>query len=86
MVDGGTLLCVTLGAEPGVATLEVTMNGVDWSADGRAFEFVAQRVASVSPAQGPADGGTSVVLSGANFRPNYGSGELWCQWTGRTFY
>ena len=35
LVDPGTLLCVTLGAEAGVATVEVTMNGLDWSSDGR---------------------------------------------------
>jgi hypothetical protein len=61
MIDAGTLLCLTLETLPGLATLEVTMNGVDWTADGRAFEFVAQHVTSVYPLQGPSAGGTRIA-------------------------
>jgi hypothetical protein len=49
-------------------TVEVSMNGVDFTAEGVVFQYFSQpEVASFSPSAGGVDGGTAVVLFGSNF-------------------
>jgi hypothetical protein len=50
----------------GIATVEVSANGVDFSSDGRVFEFVEVVISSVEPPGGPALGGTPVTVRGSN--------------------
>lgn len=46
--------------------MEVSANGVDFSSDGRVFEFVEVVISSVEPPGGPALGGTPVTVRGSN--------------------
>jgi hypothetical protein len=50
----------------GMATVEVSANGVDFSTDGQNFEFVEVVISSVEPPSGPALGGTAVTVRGSN--------------------
>ena len=52
----------------GLAILEVTTNGVDFTASSMSFRYAqAPRVASITPATGPVSGGTAVTVLGSGF-------------------
>ena len=79
LVDQHTIRCWTRSAPPGLVSVEVTTNNVDYSSDGRLFEFAVMRVYAAAPFSGPTAGGTYVVLQGDGLVPPYGS-ALYCQW------
>ena len=64
----GAAECVTpAGLVPGEVSLEVSTNGVDFSASATQFGFFTPPVAlSLTPANGPEAGGTAIVLRGAH--------------------
>ena len=65
-------MCVTSPSHMlGTATVEVAANGVDFSSDGRTFEFVAVRVLDLEPASGPTAGGTAITIRGRGFGMAY---------------
>ena len=49
----------------GIATVEVSANGMDFSTDGQNFEFVKVVISSVEPPTGPTLGGTAVTVRGS---------------------
>ena len=65
------LQCITPQLDaPSQASLEVSMNGQDYTESGTALEFdfyLPIRVFKAMPAHGPMNGGTSVTLVGMNF-------------------
>ncbi len=65
----GVLLCVSPAwPTTGAASLEVTMNGREVSADGVQFHFaLLPSVLAVFPSRGPERGGTQVLVFGSNF-------------------
>ena len=60
--------CEAPAHEAGVVSVEVSVNGADFTADDASFEYVASAtVLSATPASGPARGGTAVVVQGESF-------------------
>ena len=69
-VLSATLLeCITPSqTAPGVASLEVSINGQDFSNDEVLFEYQQLiRLDDVSPSRGPSSGGSALVITGAGF-------------------
>ena len=81
LYESDELMCISPAADAGLVALEVTCNNVDFTASGLLYEFVALRVLSVSPVQGPLDGGTVVTVRGLHFVPPFRS-KIWCEWAG----
>ena len=52
-------------ASGGFAFVEVTNNGVDFTESGKQLTVVAQHLTSLQPAQGPIEGGTTVIVHGS---------------------
>lgn len=49
--------------------VEVTLNGQDWTSDGTPYAYVPlAEVLSLTPPRGPLQGGTEVLIAGANFQ------------------
>jgi hypothetical protein len=58
--------CVTPAHAAGVASIEVTVNNADYTADGVKFEFVSDAaVTAVVPTSGPLSGDTPITISSA---------------------
>ena len=56
-VDSGWIACITsVGHVLGVASVEISLNGVDYSSDGQVFEFAQFEFTRVAPASGPIAG------------------------------
>ena len=73
-VTSTALVCATPARLPGTVALQVSNNGVDFSADSVPFEFdLSATVGSVAPSRAPRAGGTAVTLLGANFPPSGGA-------------
>lgn len=70
------LRCITPVSSPGLSTILISFNGVDFvTRDGLGYTHVAPiRVTSLSPAQGPQAGGTTVAVNGTGFRRDSGLG------------
>jgi hypothetical protein len=64
VVDEATVRCNTSMSKAGLASVEVTNNGQDFTTSGSFFAFVSVIVTHVTPWQGPADGGTVVTFEG----------------------
>ena len=57
--------CITPESDVGNRTLEVSVNGVDFSLDARVFTFMSRlSIMGISPSLGPVEGGTSVTFTG----------------------
>ena len=63
------LECISPGHQPAIVSLEVSLNGQQFSTDGeRLFEFVdATKIHSISPSRGPVRGSHIVYLTGQYF-------------------
>ena len=62
------LHCVTPAGTAGVATVQVSLNGMQFTTASPTFEYLAHATIShVLPSAGPIGGGTSVVVVGAGF-------------------
>ena len=89
-VSASEIVCVTSSEHNlGISVVEVSANGVDFSADGRTFEFVHVALSGVHPQQGPRDGGTMVTVRGTGFdvhshQSSYlrNADLLACEWAG----
>lgn len=68
-VSSGRILCRTPArSEPGTAQLEVTLNGVDFSAEGLKFSFLpTPSVIGLEPGGGSVAGGTKITVRGSHF-------------------
>lgn len=67
VLSSSTLWCVSPAAETGSSTVEVSMNGVDFSADGIEFvHFAVPTVGAILPDRGPQYSCNSVVAFGLN--------------------
>jgi hypothetical protein len=67
-VSGTVVECIAPPHLPGNTTLEVTNNGVDYSADGEPFRFhEPATVVSLAPGSGSSRGGSIVTVTGTNF-------------------
>ena len=64
--------CLSPPAFPSITTVEVTINGQDWSKDKITYEYVlAPQILQIAPFIGPTKGGTMVTVKGRNFTPRY---------------
>jgi hypothetical protein len=67
-ITSSLIWCVTPPHMPGVAILQITNNGLDYSRSTLKFQFdVSVTIGSISPSRGPTLGGTVVSLVGANY-------------------
>eukprot|EP00966_Prymnesium_polylepis_P020095 463262-Prymnesium_polylepis.1 len=68
MVSTTAVLCVSPPANvEGAVAVEISNNNlIDFTSDGFTFSYVNVRLKSISPAQGPLTGGTTIRLVGSN--------------------
>ena len=64
-VSSWALVCNTTASGAGVAAVEVSTNGREYTSSGVPFEFVSSAVTSLRPWSGPSAGGTVVTLDGS---------------------
>ncbi|KAH8094066.1 hypothetical protein JL720_4055 [Aureococcus anophagefferens] len=82
-VSATELVCAS-PAGAGTVRVEVTVNGQDWGASSASFAYLAGDVAyAVTPASGPAAGGTEVTVGGADFQF---TAELACRFSNDETY
>ncbi|CAM9095296.1 unnamed protein product [Chrysoparadoxa australica] len=69
-LEHGRLLCVSPAAEvAGTVAVEVTLNGLEFSASGMLFEYYEDPVVSeLLPSSGAVSGGTGITVRGSGFR------------------
>lgn len=82
-VSSRHILCLTPAeSEPGSINLEITLNGVDYTAQGLTYAFLPMASLSrVIPETGLIGGGMPVVLQGSGFSELEGAGaHMSCQW------
>ena len=60
-------VCVSGAAAAGYVSVEVSTNGLDFTADGVEHEFVKISLRKAAPSSGPVAGGTLVLLTGSHF-------------------
>ena len=73
--------CVTPPSSPVVSTIEVTINGQDWTTDQLKYDYVlGPQVLQIIPVSGPSKGGTMVRITGRNFNARY----LFCRFGTQT--
>lgn len=59
--------CTTAtGHVHGACSVEVSLNGLDYTSDGRVFEFIEVAIRNIMPTAGPLQGGTVVTIEGAH--------------------
>ena len=80
---GAAVVCRSASVAAGYVSVEVSTNGLDFTADGVQYESVWSVVSGLAPWSGPVAGGTLVTVSGAGFaasmrlvRCRFGWGEL----------
>ena len=61
-----TLSCAAPAHAPGYVTVELTVNGQDYTTTGQQVHLVQVMIHAIQPANGPRLGGTRVVISGQN--------------------
>lgn len=82
-VSSELILCPTPSAsEPGTVHLEVTVNGVDYSAQEIPYTFLSMvTLRRVTPHTGPVGGGSTVQVEGSGFDQFLQKGlRLHCRW------
>ena len=76
-VSSTSIRCTSPARESGTAAVEVSANGVDFTASGVSFRYeVHSSVDGIRPDHGPVDGGTVVVVSDSGFQQ---SADLRCR-------
>jgi len=67
-VSSSSILCTVERHAPGKVSLQVTVNGVDYTAEGLVFEYLADiGVRALKPSTGSNVGGYSVTVEGSGF-------------------
>lgn len=82
-VSGEHILCQTpVKSEPGIVQLGVSLNGVDFSAQGLEFSFLSMvNLLRLKPGAGPVGGGTTVTIVGSRFSElRYDGVWISCRW------
>ena len=64
-IDASSVACLTPESDVGNRTLEVSVNGVDYTQDSLLLSFVPRlSISGIIPSLGPVEGGTSVTFTG----------------------
>lgn len=75
--------CVSPSGTVGVATFDVSMDGLSFTSSTFTFTYYATPVASlIAPVAGPSQGGYPVTVYGSNFVPS-GGVAVWCRFGAR---
>lgn len=82
-VSSENIQCLTpVESEPGIVSLDVTLNGVDFTAQGVSYEFLTMAsLSALTPSTGLVSGGMPVVVSGTGFAGVGREGaHVTCRW------
>lgn len=82
-ISSELIICRTPAeSEPGTVHLEVTLNGVDFSAQGIRFKFLSMAtLRRLTPEAGLVDGGAAVIVEGSGFAELFREGlRANCRW------